>query len=43
MLEHHQDAKGISVPETRDDYERFDDPVSSRPGCTPRPECPTAT
>jgi len=27
ILKNHQDAKGVSVPETREDYERFDDPV----------------
>ncbi|MHC0428933.1 glycoside hydrolase family 48 protein [Streptomyces sp. O3] len=27
MWEHHQDALGIAVPETRADYERFDDAV----------------
>ncbi|MFB8771590.1 glycoside hydrolase family 48 protein [Streptomyces broussonetiae] len=27
MWEHHQDALGIAVPETRTDYSRFDDPV----------------
>jgi hypothetical protein len=27
MWDHHQDALGIAVPETRTDYNRFDDPV----------------
>ncbi|WP_236245075.1 glycoside hydrolase family 48 protein [Streptomyces sp. CC210A] len=27
MWQHHQDPLGIAVPETRADYERFDDPV----------------
>lgn len=27
MWQHHQDPLGISVPETRADYNRFDDPV----------------
>ncbi|MER5257409.1 glycoside hydrolase family 48 protein [Streptomyces sp. NPDC002855] len=34
MWEHHQDALGIAVPETRADYSRFDDPVYVPSGWT---------
>ncbi|MFP3986363.1 glycoside hydrolase family 48 protein [Streptomyces sp. E11-3] len=34
MWEHHQDPLGIAVPETRTDYERFDDPVYVPSGWT---------
>ncbi|MFV0132717.1 glycoside hydrolase family 48 protein [Streptomyces sp. HMX87] len=34
MWEHHQDALGIAVPETRADYNRFDDPVHVPDGWT---------
>jgi hypothetical protein len=34
MWEHHQDGLGISVPETRSDYNRFDDPVYVPSGWT---------
>ncbi|MFI5531798.1 glycoside hydrolase family 48 protein [Kitasatospora sp. NPDC051853] len=34
MWSHHQDAKGISVPETRTDYSRFKDAVSVPSGWT---------
>ena len=36
ILKNHQDAKGVSVPETRKDYERFDDPVYVPSGWTGR-------
>jgi hypothetical protein len=34
MWDHHQDALGIAVPETRTDYSRFDDPVYVPSGWT---------
>ncbi|GAA2423956.1 glycoside hydrolase family 48 protein [Streptomyces glaucus] len=34
MWEHHQDDLGIAVPETRADYDRFDDPVHVPSGWT---------
>ncbi|MFD1831752.1 glycoside hydrolase family 48 protein [Streptomyces desertarenae] len=34
MWEHHQDAMGIAVPETRTDYQRFDEPVHVPAGWT---------